>query len=26
VLAIDPYDESLIGDVTSRFIPHQAAF
>jgi penicillin V acylase-like amidase (Ntn superfamily) len=25
-LAIDPYDESLIGDVTSRFTPHQSAF
>ncbi|WP_083746146.1 linear amide C-N hydrolase [Mycobacterium numidiamassiliense] len=25
-LAIDPYDESLIGDVTSRFTPHRAGF
>jgi len=24
--AIDPYDESLIGDVTARFVPHQSAF
>jgi penicillin V acylase-like amidase (Ntn superfamily) len=24
--AIDPYDESLIGDVTARFTPHQPAF
>ena len=24
--AIDPYDESLSGNVTSRFTPHQSAF
>ena len=24
--AIDPYDESLIGNVTARFTPHQSAF
>jgi penicillin V acylase-like amidase (Ntn superfamily) len=24
--AIDPYDESLNGDITARFTPHQSAF
>lgn len=26
VVAIDPYDESLTGDVTDRFTPHQIGF
>ena len=26
VLAVDPYDESLVGDVTDRFAPRQIAF
>ena len=25
-IAVDPYDESLVGDVTDRFAPHELAF
>ena len=25
-LAVDPYDETLVGDITDRFVPREMAF